>query len=323
MFSRPAALALSLLFCLSPLQAQEGQPAEQTDIEPDGSEAPSQQERAPLPERSAVDATALEQQLEKKEQQQLQAGTESFLSLWLPANTAQPNGAVIILPGDGESADWPLSVGPLRRKLPDGGWHSLSLSLPDPNSVAPPLRSAEPEASTEEAASTTDEASPPAADSDATAADTAAQTAQQQQAHAERVLAHIESAITFAEQQQAKTIVLLGHGSGAYWATRYLSERKPATINNLLLVSAQLPAGYTPALEELLAPLQIATGDFYYKDLAADRQAALQRSQASKRAKHPTYTQVALKALPGNREAEQEQLYRRIRGWLTMKLQVK
>ena len=30
-----------------------------------------------------------------------------------------------------------------------------------------------------------------------------------------------------------------------------------------------------------------------------------------------------MKALPGNREAEQEQLYRRIRGWLTLKLQVK
>lgn len=136
-------------------------------------------------------------------------------------------------------------------------------------------------------------------------------------------MARIESAIAFAEQQQAKTIVLLGHGSGAYWAARYLAERKPANIQNLLLVAAQLPAGYTPPLDELIPQLQLATGDFYYKDLPADRQAALKRSQASKRQKHPAYIQIAMKALPGNREAEQEQLYRRIRGWLTLKLQAK
>lgn len=321
MFSRPAAFALSLMFCLSPLHAEEP-PATETSAEADAA-TPEDQVRAPLPERSAIDATALEQQLQKNQQQQLQAGQDSFLSLWLPANTGQPNGAVIILPGDDESADWPQSVGPLRRKLPDGGWHSLSLTLPDPNSVAPPLRSAQPLITPDDADSAAGETTTPAAESDSTAADKVADTAEQQQAHAERVLARIEAAIAFAEQQQAKTIVLLGHGSGAYWAARYLAERKPVNVNNLLLVAAQLPAGYAPALEELVPALKMATGDFYYKDLAADRQAALKRSQASKREKHPGYTQIAMKALPGNREAEQEQLYRRIRGWLTMKLQVK
>ena len=80
---------------------------------------------------------------------------------------------------------------------------------------------------------------------------------------------------------------LLGHGSGAYWAARYLAERKPANIHNLYAGGRALPAGYAPALDELIAQLQIATGDFYYKDLPADRQAALKRSQASKRQKHP------------------------------------
>jgi hypothetical protein len=30
-----------------------------------------------------------------------------------------------------------------------------------------------------------------------------------------------------------------------------------------------------------------------------------------------------MKALPGNREAEQEQLYRRIKGWLSLKVEAK
>ncbi|MDZ4335859.1 MAG: alpha/beta hydrolase family protein [Pseudomonas sp.] len=342
MFSRPAALALSLLLAISPLQAEEQTPAEEATAATDTPTEPTEEVRVPLAERSEVEATALEQRLEQKEQQQLQAGDERFLALWLPANVAEPSGAVIILPGDDENADWPQSVGPLRSKLPNGGWHSLSLTLPDPNSDAPPLRSAEPapapedttanttEAPAEESAEdspATDEATAQTSSSQLDSAETAASKVKnieaQQKAHAQRVLARIESAIGFAEQQQAKTIVLLGHGSGAYWAARYLAERKPANIQNLLLVAAQLPAGYTPPLDELIPQLQLATGDFYYKDLPADRQAALKRSQASKRQKHPAYIQIAMKALPGNREAEQEQLYRRIRGWLTLKLQAK
>lgn len=341
MFLRPAALALSLLLSTSPLHAEEPTPAPDAPATNDAAPAePTTETRAPLPERSEVEATALEQRLEQKEQQQLKAGDESFLALWLPANVTEPSGAVILVPGDDENADWPQGVGPLRRKLPDGGWHSLSLTLPDPNGDAPPLRDATAEATTPTATDTpadtdsapADEATPTEAtaetDTAATAESTPAASAtpspeERQKAHAERVLARIEASIGFAEQQQAKTIVLLGHGSGAYWAARYLAERKPAKVSNLLLVAAELPAGFTPPLDELIPQLQLATGDFYYKDQVADRQAALKRSQASKRQKHPAYIQVAMKALPGNREAEQEQLYRRIKGWLTLKMQAK
>jgi hypothetical protein len=340
MFSRTAALALSLLLSASPLYAQED-PSTAAAPADDAVAVPDDEARAPLAERSELDATALEQRLENKEQQQLQAGDERFLALWRPANVAEPSGVVIILPGDGETADWPQSVGPLRRKLPDNGWHSLSLTLPDPNGDAPPRRSAAANTPTAVAApaipdaNTAGEPAPAQASAQsstsqldsAETAETAASKQKnieaQQKAHAERVLARIDSAIGYAEQQQAKTIVVLGHGSGAYWAARYLAERKPTKIQNLLLVAAQLPTGYTPPLDELIPQLQLATGDFYYKDQAADRQAALSRSLASKRQQHRAYTQVAMKALPGNREAEQEQLYRRIKGWLTLKLQAK
>ena len=334
--ARSATLLALLTLLAMPLVAQaETEPTDQEEAAP-----PAVEVRAPLPERSEVEATALEQRLEQKEQQQLKAGDESFLALWLPANVAKPSGAVILVPGDDENADWPQGVGPLRRKLPDGGWHSLSLTLPDPNGDAPPLRDVTEQSATPPATDTpanTDSA--PAGDAAQTEAPAVMDTAvaadstptasatpsleERQKAHAERVLARIEASIGFAEQQQAKTIVLLGHGSGAYWAARYLAERKPAKVSNLLLVAAELPAGFTPPLDELIPQLQLATGDFYYKDQVADRQAALKRSQASKRQKHPAYIQVAMKALPGNREAEQEQLYRRIKGWLTLKVQAK
>lgn len=332
--TRPTTLSVLLALLLAqPLQAEESDSAN-TETSP---EAVVETPRAPLPERSEVDASALQQRLAPKEQQQLQAADEQFLSLWLPANVATPSGAVIILPGDDESADWPQSVGPLRRKLPDAGWHSLSLTLPDPASDAPSMRrTVETVVVSEDAtAPTTDEqttAGDEAVAADAPAEVAAIETPEQpveltpearQKAHAERVMARIDAAIAFAQQQQASTLVLLGHGSGAYWATRYLAERKPEGISNLLLVAAKLPKGFGPDLEELVPQLQLATGDFYYKDLPADRQAALKRSQASKRQKHPAYIQVAMKALPGNRDAEQEQLYRRIKGWLSLQIEAK
>lgn len=292
------------------------------DAPTDSADTPAASERPLLPERSISEAQTLEQRLDKREQQMLQAGAESFLALWLPANVGEPSGAVILLPGDVENADGAAAVGPLRRKLPDAGWHSLSITLPDPDGDPLPPRTANSEtpapagdeASDAEAESAADDSPEPTA----APAATALTPEQRRQAHVERVMARIEAAIAFADEQQATEIVVLGHGSGAYWAARYLSERKPQNVQNLLMVAAELPAGFAPPLDELVAQLPVATGDFYYKDQASERQAALKRLQASKRAKLPTYIQVAMKALPGNLPVQEEQLYRRLRGWLQL-----
>lgn len=316
----PHFLAL-LLVCALPVHADETQPETAVPTRP------------PLDERSQVDARALERQLAQQEQQMLHAGDDAFLALWRPANVGDASGAVILLPGDDESADWPQSVGPLRRKLPDAGWHSLSLTLPDPQGDLPPLRSSidepsPPAPSRDVTAPPGDDETPPPSIEEATApvptAEEEAPAASAEtlrQAHAARVLERIAAAVAFAEQRQARSVVLLGHGSGAYWAARYLAENKTAGVQNLLLVAAERPSGFTPPLDELVPALQLATGDFYYQDQASDRNAALMRLQAGKRQKHPAYTQVAMNALPDNLEIEQEQLYRRIRGWLDTHLQ--
>lgn len=345
---RSLVIALCLLSASgSSLATETADPAEsaETDAAPAAVEV-----RAAPSERSLETATALAESLPNQEQQQLQAADESFLALWLPANAGSPSGAVIIIPGDGESADWPKVISPLRHKLPDAGWHSLSLTLPDPNQPFVPARStaaiAEPPAAADEAPAVDDAADVSSADEAdvAAAADELPATAPDQEAtpseepppavaeppsdpetlrknHAARVTARIEAAVAFAQQQQAQTIVLLGHGSGAYWAAHYLKERQPADVRHLVVIAGELPAEYGPALDELLPGLKLATGDFYYKDQLSDRQAAVKRLQASKREQHPAYTQVAMKALPGNTNAEQEQLYRRVRGWLSKQLE--
>ncbi len=327
MRARPATLMLSLSLTASVAFAE--QPSAPAEPE---AETAAPVGRAPLPERSQARAQALERQLQADQQQQLAAGDERFLALWLPANASQSKGAVILLPGDGESADWPQVIGPLRRKLPDAGWHSLSLSLPDPlrEPTLTAARSPAPAPETERAEDSPDSAQPqvnqpvaevgsaePAGASiDAAPADLDAQ----REAQAARVFARIQAGIAFAQQQQSKTLVLLGHGTGAYWAARYLEQQPDAPIAHLLLVDAALPERFGPALDELIPGLKISTGDFYHRDLKPNEGGARARHSASKRLAHPDYTQVALAALPGDRASEQEYLFRRLRGWLELKL---
>ncbi|MNO54890.1 hypothetical protein D3C76_453710 [compost metagenome] len=279
-------------------------------------------ERQPLPERSQEEATALERKIPAQEQQQLQAGSDTFLALWKPANTAEPKGAVIIIPGAGETVDWPQAIGPLRRKLPDAEWSSLSITLPDLQSdaIAPRIVEAAPAPKPAETGSKDSTTAAPieqVAGGEADVADKAVTetTEAQSKADAERIFARIDAAIAFAEQQSARSIVVLGHGTGAYWAARYLSEKQPSQIERFLMVAAQTPAQAKPELDELAPNLKLPTADIFYMDKPLDRNAALARLQANKRVKTSAFSQVALKALPDTK-AEQEQLFRRVRGWL-------
>ena len=229
---------------------------------------------------------------------------------------------MILIPGAGETADWPQAIGPLRRKLPDVEWSSLSITLPDLQSdaIAPRVVEAPAAAKTADPGSkdsTTAEPIEQAAGGEADVADkvVAETTEEQSKADAERIFARIDAALAYAEQQSARSIVVLGHGTGAYWAARYMSERQSSQVEKLVLVAAQTPAKAQPQLVELTPTLKLPTADIFYMDKALDRNAALERMQASKRLKTSAFSQVALKALPDNK-AEQEQLFRRVRGWL-------
>ncbi|MNQ49309.1 Alpha/beta hydrolase family protein [compost metagenome] len=313
-----AALSLSLLLPIG-APAEEAGTASDTAGDQDAALDPSVAagSRPAQTERSADAARALSRHLPSQEQQQLQAGDEAFLALWRPANAAEAHGVVVLVAGAGESADWPRVIGPLRRKLPNAGWHSLSLSLPDPQDSLPPA----PAAPVDVDPGAADE---PLPDANAAPAEPSPQAdqpvADADERHARRIKQRIAAALELARQQQAKQIVLLGHGSGGYWSTRYLNEEQPADVRSLLLVDVKPAADASPGLDELQTSLKLATGDFYYQDRQLERDAAARRLLASKRQEHPAYTQVALKALPGNPEVEQEQLYRRLRGWLTLQL---
>ncbi|UVL99198.1 alpha/beta hydrolase family protein [Pseudomonas atacamensis] len=312
------ALCLSLILpCAFSVEAADPAPAA---TDKPAEEKPA--ERQPLLERSQEEAAALQRKLPAQEQQQLQAGSDTFLALWKPANSAEPKGAVIIVPGAGETADWPQTIGPLRRKLPDVEWSSLSITLPDlqgdalaPRVIEPAAAPKAPETTSKDA--TTAQPIEQAAGGEAEVAEqVVAETSEEQaKADADRIFGRIDAAIGYAEQQSARSIVVLGHGTGAYWAARFLSERQTPQVEKLVMVDAQVPTKALPPLAELTPTLKLPTVDIFYMDKALDRNAALERMQASKRLKTSAFSQVALKVLP-DKKAEQEQLFRRVRGWL-------
>ncbi len=310
------ALCLSLLLpCAPSVQAADPAPAP-AEVQPEL--------RHPLSERSQAEAAALQRTVPGDQQQQLQAGSDTFLALWKPANTSESQGVVIILPGSGETADWPQAVAPLRQKLPDADWGSLSLTLPDLQSNAPlprivesvpaPVETAKPDKDASTAAPIEQVAGGEEEAVDRPAAESGDELIN---ADAQRIYARIDAALAFAEQQNARSIVLLGHGTGAYWAARYLTEKQPAQVAKLVMVAVQAPTAQRSGLAELTAGLKLATLDLYYNDKPLLQRAAQERLQASKRIKEANFRQVSLNALPGNSAAEQEQLVRRVRGWLS------
>lgn len=326
----PAALLspLTLALLLHGLPAQAQSPTE-TGEQPAISSEPAQRATPPRPmldSRAESHEQALRRQLPTRQQLTLDGGADPFLSLWLPANRAQPAGVVILLHGEGETADWPTAIGPLRRYLPDAGWSTLSLSLPDGPNAGVQARKAQPVTVMLDGVEHTEErhaheseqadaiASPVAAEAPALLDD----LAPAEPNHAQRVQRRLRAALEQARQHNPRTLILLGHGTGAYWAARFLQEEQPGDVTQLAIVSSQQPGGADAPLDEILPQLRLAIGDFYYRDKPGQPALARERLNAGKRQEHPAYVQIGLQSLPSDARAEQEQLVRRVRGWLEL-----
>jgi len=207
----------------------------------------------------------------------LETSSESFLGLFKPANMPVAQGAVLLLHHDRTSADWPGSITTLRQGLPDQGWHTLSIALPDAPEYIPPrtedvlLAKLDNTGSAAAPSSTT----PPEANPD------------KLQAHFEQISARIESGLNYLGQQQPAKLLILGEGSGGYWALRYSTGPGQARALFPVLIDTVPPTTPTlPDLVELIATMQRPTLDLYHSN-GRDQQPievlARQRQDAAKR----------------------------------------
>lgn len=308
--------------------------------------------RTTVVERNVLAAQAVQLSSDAEQLISLSTPAEHFSALYLPANRAVAHGLVVLLPGVGETFDWPAVIGPLRRNLPDAGWHSLSLNLPEPPAEQlssakfiadpvpeqivrlPPLPVAvEPEQSEvfeatenideepEETLVEVEESEEELVDDLASDEDTAALAPVAVEPipipdYPERINDFIHAAVSYAEMLNVREIILVGHHERAHWVLNYPAAQMTQTPIRLVLIAPRSSSLIESSYQDLIRISTLPIADFYYKGAVAEQQAAQQRLNASRRAALRNYYQVALNANSGTRSVEQEQLFRRVKGWL-------
>ena len=129
--------ALLLLLCIHAIQAKEA-PAEPSNTSPATPESTEKYTRKATVVNAQYQQQALSDEQKTDEVVWLepaypdQSEPARVLALAQKHRTAQAQGAVLIVPDQGQHSDWPALVSPLRHSLPDYGWYTLSISMPNP-----------------------------------------------------------------------------------------------------------------------------------------------------------------------------------------------
>lgn len=281
-------LTLSLLLpaCLS--QAAESAAQSSIDTSPSAALRPRVE---PAPQQQGMlDLARALSLAPETEANWLETNSDRSLTLYQPANQAEPAGAVVLLPDEHSHPDWPQDLHPLRTGLARHGWDTLSIALPPATPMPVPPRSR------------TDAADPGAVEAvtaEADGADAAlqqtAETQTQESAippmelYAQRVIKICEAAIRHLESRQRDYLIFLGSGTGATWAALCAREFQQSHPLGLTLLNARHPATPgAPQITQLLAELDIPVLDIYQTNAPAAESARL-RTNSARRAALQSY----------------------------------
>lgn len=120
----------------TPTPANTEDDAPDNDSESSNTDAPAKVLRAvPYPEHARHQQLITHLTLQNRQQEvvPLLAGDDNFDGLFLRERSGEAQGGALILHDIAQHAHWPSLTGPLRESLPDHGWTTLSIALPDPN----------------------------------------------------------------------------------------------------------------------------------------------------------------------------------------------
>lgn len=222
---------------------------------------------------------------------ELSSTTERFVGLQIEQRLATPQGGLLILHDNGQTADWPYLLQQVRTYMPDVGWTTLAIDLPIPSDMSLGIM--------------------PLDDEELILADN------NQEAQDNRVLERIAAGIAMLNNNGLFNIVILGYGEGAYWGSRYLAERltEEEKIGYGLILYE--PTLQRDELADYVAELQISTLDLYMNNSDYAHRQAKNRKAAAMRAEHPDYLQIhdALRQSSYGK-SDIDRSTRRVWGWL-------
>lgn len=238
-----------------------------------------------------------------------------IIGFYLPQRTRSPQGAVLILPNDGEHSQWPVVIAPLREILPDSGWTTLTVNLP---SIPPPTvsRLLDPQTKTEIKGENETELEESDTEVDENYNNEAPGKAD---LYREQMYARISAAVNYLQARGQLNLAIVAHGSSATWAALWMMESGLAVDKErgvgLVLVDA-INDTYAPEkLNSSLAPIRIPVLDLitpYNRNANSTNQ---RRKGVMLSSKNLNYQQIVLNDVD-MQARENGGVTRRVRGWL-------
>ncbi|MFT7560614.1 MAG: hypothetical protein ACI93R_002536 [Flavobacteriales bacterium] len=302
-------LATILLVCsisLSHAQEEEPKPT------PSGSPTPATAPEAPIKvERSVPNTVDKQRQLLRDQYPQedlrtLNANGKPFIGLWRKDMSGDAYGAVLIVPGDGQTANWPNTIDVLRKDLPENGWGTLSIEINTSKQDAAPARNSD--------------NNTPAKESENPALEAGNQ-------------AKLKAAIDFLHSEGQYNIVIAAYGGSAARTIEFIgnmengkakprgSNRKKGKfkhpIRALVFINARSshPENMNASFSNIIWPeipvLDIFSGGHYLDGLESGK-----RAKAAKANRLNTYIQLKLLTPTTTLFKGENRLSRRVRGFL-------
>lgn len=223
---------------------------------------------------------ALAQRIEQGEPVWLNAAGDRFLGIYLQQSSKQARGAVIIVHGMGGHPDWPEVIAPLRRRLPAGGWASLSIQMP----VLEPG----------EALAGYGDTLKPACN-------------------------RIRTAVRYLQDRQYQNIALIGYGFGATTGAYFLTEGGGGGIQAFVGIGMRSYEFLSSRLDldAYLERLTIPVLDLYGgRDFASVLKLAETRRLEARQQHRDRYRQVVIDGADHYFSGREDVLVQRIREWL-------
>ena len=208
----------------------------------------------------------------------LKADRQPFLAIYTEASEGEPLGGAIILHGIGIHPDWPQVVHPLRVRLPEHGWSTLSLQMPIlPN-----------EAKNEEYAPLFDEVAP-----------------------------RIEAGVQFLKAQGIKELAIVAHSMGATMASYYLTGNE-REVNGFVAIGMSAGSKDPRMDNNAsFRRISISMLDLYGSlDLDGVIRASSARASIAQKKGNKAYKQIRVEGADHFFEGKEDELVDVVRDWL-------
>lgn len=267
---------------------------------------------------------------------ELNALDQTFNLYLLSADEKEPLGSVLLFADPRTHSDWPISLSPLRVGLTHHKWQTAVMELPALQLAKIPDRSplaqqnssdggnnSEQDAQQGEQTDqeeTTEQAAPATTEqTDTSSEETAPPNSEQ------AILARAQASIEKLKET-TDTLILIGIGQGATWATAYANTLTEADKekNRLILINAQQSDDMSaPDLNQMIRDLKIDTFDVYsaQNKTSTGINQSLARKRAANQSDIENYRQIKAPKSAWNAQGN-EWLYRKVLGLIKVNISV-